>query len=707
MDSPTSVTTPTVVSRRVTEEQRRLSSNTPIRSSYARSDTGSNVSDHVYHGNRHLTPFSPPPKEGVTDKTTPSNVVDVATSLSLASVAAAAEPTQRRHTVSLSNGPVHRLTVSPWDHVDDVIGDFVRETTNDEDVPPGLLQFLQNNPTHREQPQPQSDQLAYPTSISSFGKNATRSASLMAPPLQSSIRPPCAFDSASASSRKLDKISTAVSAPMASNGNDEAHHKHRSSGSSTSTSKGTKPCWLAEAVAPGRPSCFAKGDEKKSTTLRTIVGGGGGDDDANAGLRKPTATTTAKQIEVHGLPPRLFGSDLMTRPSGQPREAKEWRQPTVSVLQPRYITLTNVSEDICGVDGGGTAASAGGFACGTSTASSMTRPLRAPPSAPSITILSRNPSPAILSVHSGKLSSPRDGVLQASDGARIRTANGNSSKASVDRLHDVTGGQLHLQQQAEQTDQRRLSTYNRNMDITSANRMEAAAAVVGSGGSLLVAGKALHLTLSAPIIRSPPISMGAVTSTSARSTAPVPAVQLLHQQQCHHEAEEEEEAKNPPGGPAPTPVLRRPSGCAATANSMIPSTTSSTDTSYANVTHALATACGRLAPTSTSVVKGSCNGLGLPRSHRVQSGAACHHCSSATKLADFEATAINLIDVATAASVSDRPSLCGDIEPSLMAGVTWAGSLSSYAPSVTSPTGGTLTSTVNYGQSGVSSSMTT
>ncbi|TPP43009.1 hypothetical protein CGC20_9390 [Leishmania donovani] len=119
---------------------------------------------------------------------------------------------------------------------------------------------------------------------------------------------------------------------------------------------------------------------------------------------------------------------------------------------------------------------------------------------------------------------------------------------------------------------------------------------------------------------------------------------------------------------------------AATANTTILSSASITDVSCANLPSSVAATCGMLAPTPPSADWESFGSLGM---------------------SSPEARAI-----IAAVSASGRMSSYGEMEPSLTAGVTWIGQISSHAASVTSPTTGTFTSTTNYCCSGASNSMT-
>ncbi|CBZ23305.1 hypothetical protein LMXM_04_0720 [Leishmania mexicana MHOM/GT/2001/U1103] len=665
------------------DEQQRPSNNTPLPSRCASPDAGGYITGHAHRGTQRQASSSSLSNEGATDTTAASSAVDGARQPAPATAAAAVGAPSQRRAFSALRCPVHHRCHSPTSSrhdLDSVVEEFLKKATNDADVPPGLLRFLQVRRNHqRQRQQAQLRPLAHSPLGPTLSVNSVRNGAQRAPPPQSWAVPSHGPDSAT--SRK------AATAPMAANSNDDNVLFHDYS----SGTVGRQLCWLSEAVAPGSPSGLAEEDEEKDTTLSATGGGG---NSAHARPRPTTATaTTVKQLEAH-----MFH-------------------------QRRYSTVTDVCEGVRGGDSFGD----GATACFDSAAS-LIRLQRAYQPLSSTATVSSSHSPAPFGFLGSQPCPQPEGVpraLQESGSPPLRRTSSGTGRAHAVPIHKVAGVLPHPEQPRE-PHQPPHNAQNRSADSPGA--AEAAVAVVNCGGGDTE--DTYQSTSSASLIPSPLSLMpsaqrGITTSASARFTASS-ARQLPH---VVNDADWRSRSGVPPApllqlslaaprASSRLSVSARFFGGATTANTTILGNASITDVPHANLPSSVAATCGMLAPTTASADWGSFGSLGMssvqlyqhqPRFRLVQTGGASNHSSSATKSTGAEAAtaaaAVSLFDV-TAGSVSGRMSSYGEMEPSLTAGVTWIGQLFSYAASVTSLTTGTFTSTTNYCCSGASNSMT-
>ncbi|CAJ1985918.1 hypothetical protein conserved [Leishmania donovani] len=405
----------------------------------------------------------------------------------------------------------------------------------------------------------------------------------------------------------------------------------------------------------------------------------------------------------------------MAAPRGNSQDATERYSLSASALQRRYRTITDFCQGVRGGDGRGD----GTTACFNSAAS-LTRLQRAYQPLSSTAAVSGSHSPASSGFLGSRPCSQPEGV----------------PRVSAAPVYEAAGVQPWGPPQPPH------SAPNRGADSAGAGAAEAAAAaaaVAACGGGDTDA--TYQPASSASLIPSPPSLMpsvlrGITTSASARFT-------VSGARRPPHVVDDEDWKSRSCAPPAPLlqlslaaprassrlSVSARLFSGAATANTTILSSASITDVSCANLPSSVAATCGMLAPTPPSADWESFGSLGMssvqqhhyyphhhhhhhqPRFRRARAGGASNHSSSVVKPTGAEAAAaaaaaVGLIDVITAGSASGRMSSYGEMEPSLTAGVTWIGQISSHAASVTSPTTGTFTSTTNYCCSGASNSMT-
>ncbi|CAC22616.1 hypothetical protein LMJF_04_0720 [Leishmania major strain Friedlin] len=715
MDSHASLTSLVMAFHTAVDEQQRSSSNTPFPSSCAWPDAGGPVSHHAYRGTQRRVSSLSLNNEGATETTAASSAVDGASRPASATAAAAAGASSQQRALSPLSCPEHhrrRSSTSSRHNLDSVVEEFLQKATYDADVPPGLLRFLQIQRNHQLQQQQQAQQHSqlhprtHSPSVPTPSVNAVRNGARRTPPLQSWAVPLHGLDSAT--SRK------AATAPMATNSNDHDVLFHDYSSSCT---VGRQFCWLTEAVAPGSPSSVAGEDEETGKALSAT--GEGGNSSAHARPRPTTATTTVKQPEEDIFQQGHYSSHAMAAPPGNPQDAMERCHLSASALQRRYSTIADFCQGVRDGDGRGD----GTTACFDSAAS-LVRLQRAYQPLSSTATVSSSHSPAFVDFLGSRPCSQPEGVprvLRVSDSSLLRRTRSDTGTTLAVSIHEAAGVQPWEPQQP------RHSARNRGADSA------------GAGGGDTEA--TYQPTSSASLIPSPPslipsVLRGITTSASARFT-------VSGARQPPHVVNGEDWRSRSCVPPSPLPQLslaaprassrlsvsaRLFSG-AATANTTNLSNASTTDVSYANLPSSVAATCSMLAPTPSSADWGSFGSLGMssvqqyhhhhhhhhhhhqPRFRRVRTGGASNHSSSVFKPTGAEAAAaaaaaVSLIDVITAGNASGRISSYGEMEPSLTAGVTWIGQISSYAASVTSPTTGTFTSTTNYCCSGASNSMT-
>ncbi|AYU75852.1 hypothetical protein LDBPK_040720 [Leishmania donovani] len=710
MDSHASLTSLAMAFHTAVDEQQRPSNKTSLPSSCAWPDAGGHFSDHAYRGAQHRASSLSLSNEGATDRTATSSAVDGASRPAPATAAAVVGAPSQRRALSPLSCPVHHRSHSSTSSRHDlgsVVEEFLQKATYDADVPPGLLRFLQIQRNHQLQQQQaqQYSQLhprAHSPSVPTPSVNSVRNGVQRTPPPQSWAVPSRGLDSAT--SRK------AATAPMAanSNDNDALFHDYSSSGT-----VGRQFCWLTEAAPPESPSSVAEEDEKKGKALTASGGGGSSSSRAHTRPRPTTATATVKQLEEHIFQRCRDSSHAMAAPRGNSQDATERYSLSASALQRRYRTITDFCQGVRGGDGRGD----GTTACFNSAAS-LTRLQRAYQPLSSTAAVSGSHSPASSGFLGSRPCSQPEGV----------------PRVSAAPVYEAAGVQPWGPPQPPH------SAPNRGADSAGAGAAEAAAAaaVADCGGGDTDA--TYQPASSASLIPSPPSLMpsvlrGITTSASARFT-------VSGARRPPHVVDDEDWKSRSCAPPAPLlqlslaaprassrlSVSARLFSGAATANTTILSSASITDVSCANLPSSVAATCGMLAPTPPSADWESFGSLGMssvqqhhyyphhhhhhqPRFRRARAGGASNHSSSVVKPTGAEAAAaaaaaVGLIDVITAGSASGRMSSYGEMEPSLTAGVTWIGQISSHAASVTSPTTGTFTSTTNYCCSGASNSMT-
>ncbi|KAG5512211.1 hypothetical protein GH5_07696 [Leishmania sp. Ghana 2012 LV757] len=727
MSSRASLTAPMVVFHCVVDEQQQLSSSTSTRSDRANADSGDPLNDHAHHDFQYATSLSAPRKERAASPHPEKRVANGTSGAHLAEAAAATvEASPHPSTSSSLSGPAHHYCHSPTSSQQDVVDgveEFLRKATNDADVPPGLLRFLQRQQSYQWQRPPVQRQsenrpLAYLSLVSTPSTNSVANATHTASSPQSPALPRHGLRSDA--SLKAAAAATARETLTAVNGysSDDVLHHHHSSGSG-----GAQFYWSAGAVALGCSSVSAGEGEQEDLTHSVIgedeVGGSGGGN-THARSRLTAAAATAKRLEADMYQQRHYRMHATNASSGNANGATERRQPAASALQRRCNTITDVYQGILGANSRGDATTVAAAARYDSSTSTVGRQ-RTPQAVHSTAF------PSFFSFFGSRRGSQTDGlprVLQVCGGSPLRTASGHLGDARGGCVHEVAGRRLPPQQQPEKSHQPRRSV--QNSETGSAGDAEAAGAVPVCGSDVRESVRRSALSVSpvlsaTSLVRSSPQSVA--SSVSARSN------DSAAQAQPNVAGKESLKSRScvlPPPLPQLWPAAPRASSRAlvskrlfsgvATANSMILRDASITDVPHMDSPPSVgAAACGRLAPIPGSAAKGSCNSVGVstvpphqpqPRLRRVQVGGLSNHSSSAAKSTGAEAVAaaVGIIDVVTAGSLSGRLSSYGEVEPSLTAGVAWAGPFSSYAPSITSPTAGTLTST-NYCYSGASSSM--
>ncbi|GET85679.1 hypothetical protein LtaPh_0407100 [Leishmania tarentolae] len=667
------------------DEQQQASSSTPIPSSRAWPDAGWHIRHHAYSSTQQRASLLV------------SSIEDTSGPVSASDAVAVGAPSQRC-TFSLLSGPeYHRRysSLSSRHNLDRTVDEFLQKATNDADVPPGLLDFLERQRNHQlqqqqTQPHSQARPLAHSSLVPTPSMNSVRIRSHRTPPSQSSAAPSHRCDS-----------TTSHKAAMAS----------RASSNNSNVADGKQFCWLVEAVTSEIPRGLEEEDEKKRRSLSAV---GGGSSNAHARTRATTVTATAKQLESYLLPQRRYSSHAMTAPPRNSQGATERCHLPAEALRRRYSTIEDVCEGVRGGDGHSNPV----IACLDSGAS-LPRLQRAHRS-PSSTAIATNTHP----------SDCMPSLLQVSNCSPPRRARGNTAKAVTVSIHEVAGVQPHRVQQPREPHQPLHSAQNHVTEHVCAGSDEAVSAVVDCGDG--VAADTYQPASSTPLIPAPPSVMpsalrGINTSGSARFA-------VHSARQSSYVVDDDDSSSRSCVPPAPLlqlslaaprassrmSVSARLVSSAATANAMILSEASITDVSHAKLPP-VAAACSMLAPARTSAEKSLFGGLGMPsaqqqqhhhaRFRRLHTGGASNHSNSAVKSAGAEAVAaaaaVSLIDVTTAESVSGRMSSYEEMEPSLTAGVVWVGPLASYAASITSPTTGTLTSTTNYCCSGASNSIST
>ncbi|KAG5487851.1 hypothetical protein LSCM4_07530 [Leishmania orientalis] len=727
MSSRASLTAPMVVFHCVVDEQQQLSSCTSTRSDRATADSGDPLNDHAHHDFQYATSLSAPRKERAADPYPEKRVTNGTSGAHLAEAAAATvEASPHPSTSSSLSGSAHHCCHSPTSSQQDLVDgveEFLRKATNDADVPPGLLRFLQRQQSHQWQRPPVQRQSenrpqAYSSLVSTPSTNSVANATHTASSPQSPALPRHGLRSDAF--LKAAAAATARETLTAVNGysSDDVLDDHHSSGSA-----GAQLYWSAGAVALGCSSVSAGEGEQEDLThsgLGEGESGGSGGGNTHARSRLTAAAATAKRLEADMYQQRHYSMHASNASSGNANGATERRPPAASALQRRCNTITDVYQGILGANSRGDATTVAAAARYDSSTSTVGRQ-RTPRGVHSAAF------PSFFSFFGSRRGSQTDGlprVLQVCGGSPLRTASGHLGDAPACCVHEVAGRTLPPQQQPEKSHQPRRSV--QNSGAGSAGDAEAAGAVPVCGSDIRESVRRSALSVSpvlsaTSLVRSSPQSVASSVSTRSNGSAAqeqpnVAGKEGLKSRSCVPPPPLPQLCPAPPRASSRALVSKRLFSGVATANSMILSNASITDVPHMDSSPSVgATVCGRLAPIPSSAAKGSCNSVGVstvpphqpqPRLRRVQVGGLSSHSSSAAKSAGAEAVAaaVGIIDVVTAGSLSGRLSSYGEVEPSLTAGVAWAGPFSSYAPSVTSPTAATLTST-NYCYSGASSSL--
>ncbi|KAG5487508.1 hypothetical protein LSCM1_07463 [Leishmania martiniquensis] len=665
MSSHVARTAAVVVLRSVVDEQQPLRSSTAIRSGRANINSGDPVDGHAHRGARYPTSLSASRSESAADTKAAHRVAKGTKSAGFVGAATAAteEASSRRSAAS-----------SPRD-LGGGVEEFLRKATNDADVPPGLLRFLQSQQSHRSQQQRQQAQRQSengPRNYSPFTNSVLKAANTTSPPPSPAMR---SRGLRSDAPFKAAVATTARQTLTAVKGyGSDGIQLYRSA---DAANRGHAIGSAVEGAETHPPhSAIGEGEDE----------GGGGNTHAQPSVT--AATVTAKQLEANMYQQRHQSIHAMTASSANANGALEQQQPCASALQRRSNAITDVCEGILSVDSCDDAAGVAAMACCDASPSSVDQQCGHGALAEA-THVCHNTPPAFLSPFGSRPGSQADGlprVLPVCDGSPLRKTSDHPSPPPADCVQEAAGGRLPLQQPPETPSQ----------PTSSASPILSPPSLVRSSLQSVANSASAHYTDWGA--HEQPNVIGKEALKSRSSVAPTPLPQLW---------------SAAPRASSRTSASTRLFGGAATAGSVL---LSGADAPHAGSPSSAAAACGRLVPVVGSAAKGSCSSLGAtavphhqpqPRLRRVHVGGVGNHSSSGAKSTGAEAVAaaVGIIDVVTAGSLSGRLSSYGEVEPSLTAGVAWIGPLSSCPPSVTTATAGTLTS-ANYCYSGASNSMT-